>query len=494
MWEVFGMIRFVGGFSYPILIGWILALFPLSVTAQEAGEAEPQPVAQESPEPPSGPEEPPSQEPEPEQPAPGEPAPEEPAPKEPAPEEPAAKEPAPAEPAPKEPAPAEPAPEEPAPKEPAQEEAAPDEPAMEPSVPETPAAETPDSGPSEEVAGEALQAFQAVLDDWKDLLKQLRQLRVEFHNADPSETAQIRQQWDEAMERGEQLVAQLRAAGRAAYAADPQDRSEVADFLISMLLDDTRRDDFEPAAEIARTLLDHDCTRPELFGSAGMAFFAVNEFARAGEALTKANEAGTLSELGARYLEDLPNYQKFWEVEQALRKQEAEADDLPRVRLTTNKGELVIELFENEAPETVANFVSLVSDRFYDGLTFHRVLPSFMAQGGCPTGDGTGGPGYRIYCECHKDNHRKHFRGTLSMAHAGRNTGGSQFFLTFLPTPHLNGMHTAFGRVIEGMEVLAKLRRIDPSDKEAGPGEPDRIIKAEVIRKRDHDYQPRKVD
>jgi cyclophilin family peptidyl-prolyl cis-trans isomerase len=80
------------------------------------------------------------------------------------------------------------------------------------------------------------------------------------------------------------------------------------------------------------------------------------------------------------------------------------------------------------------------------------------------------------------------------MAHAGRNTGGSQFFLTFLPTPHLNGVHTAFGRVIEGMDVLAKLQRIDPSDKEAGPREPDRIIKAEVIRKRDHDYQPRKVE
>ncbi|TVS15175.1 MAG: peptidylprolyl isomerase [Planctomycetaceae bacterium] len=210
--------------------------------------------------------------------------------------------------------------------------------------------------------------------------------------------------------------------------------------------------------------------------------------------LVKARQAGLLSELGQRYLEDIPDYVEFWEVEQALRQQEAEADDLPRVLLSTSKGDLVIELLENEAPETVANFISLVSDRFYDGLPFHRVIPGFMAQGGCPVGDGTGGPGYRIYCECDKENHRKHFRGTLSMAHAGRNTGGSQFFLTFLPTPHLNGAHTVFGRVIEGMEVLAKLQRIDPSDDQAAAREPDRIIKAEVIRKRDHDYQPRKVE
>ena len=148
-------------------------------------------------------------------------------------------------------------------------------------------------------------------------------------------------------------------------------------------------------------------------------------------------------------------------------------------------------MYENEAPQAVGNFVSLVEKGFYDGLTFHRVLPGFMAQGGCPDGNGAGGPGYDIYCECHQDNHRKHFRGSLSMAHAGRDTGGSQFFLTFLRTPHLDGRHTVFGRVIDGMDVLAKLQRRDPSNPNAE--KPDRIIKAEVIRKRDHVYAPTKV-
>ena len=115
-----------------------------------------------------------------------------------------------------------------------------------------------------------------------------------------------------------------------------------------------------------------------------------------------------------------------------------------------------------------------------------------MAQGGCPDGTGSGGPGYNIPCECYREVHRNHFRGTLSMAHAGRDTGGSQFFLTFKRTPHLDGKHTVFGRVVEGLDVLVKLQRRDPSQRGALP-EPDKIVKAEVLRKRDHAYKPTKV-
>ena len=149
------------------------------------------------------------------------------------------------------------------------------------------------------------------------------------------------------------------------------------------------------------------------------------------------------------------------------------------------------ELFENEAPNTVANFISLVEKGFYDGLTFHRVLPGFMAQGGCPNGTGTGGPGYSIPCECYQENHRLHFRGSLSMAHAGRDTGGSQFFLTFRPTKQLDGKHTVFGRVIKGMDVLPQIQRRDPES--PNPPTPDKIIEAKVLRKRDHPYEPKKV-
>ncbi|MCU6795899.1 MULTISPECIES: peptidylprolyl isomerase [Paenibacillus] len=123
-----------------------------------------------------------------------------------------------------------------------------------------------------------------------------------------------------------------------------------------------------------------------------------------------------------------------------------------------NGGEVVIDLFEKDAPNTVANFEKLANDGFYDGLVFHRVIPGFMAQGGCPTGTGTGGPGYKINCEI---NPNKHERGTLAMAHAGRNTGGSQFYICYGPQPHLDGQHTVFGKVTSGMELVDQFKGRD---------------------------------
>ncbi|MCC7087429.1 MAG: peptidylprolyl isomerase [Pirellulales bacterium] len=193
-------------------------------------------------------------------------------------------------------------------------------------------------------------------------------------------------------------------------------------------------------------------------------------------------------------------YRPLWNREQQLRAAEAKADDLPRVKLHTSQGDMVVELFENEAPNTVANFISLVESGFYDGTKFHRVLPGFVAQGGDPRTKDTAaaaqraddGPGYSIECECTKPEHRVHFRGTLSMAHKGLNTGGSQFFITFVPTGNLDGQHTVFGRVIDGIDVLAKLQRVDPEKPKPGMT-PDAIIKAEVLRKRNHAYEPKKL-
>ena len=130
----------------------------------------------------------------------------------------------------------------------------------------------------------------------------------------------------------------------------------------------------------------------------------------------------------------------------------------PRISMKTAKGEMVIELFEDAAPNTVKNFLDLTNKGYYNGLTFHRVIPNFMIQGGCPHGTGTGGPGYKINCEI---NPNKHQRGSLSMAHAGPNTGGSQFFVCHAPQPHLDGVHTVFGKVVEGVEVVDKIQKDD---------------------------------
>ncbi len=130
----------------------------------------------------------------------------------------------------------------------------------------------------------------------------------------------------------------------------------------------------------------------------------------------------------------------------------------PTVEMKTNKGTIMIELFQTDAPNTVANFTKLINDGYYNGLKFHRVIKDFMVQGGCPHGTGTGGPGYKINCEINKN---KHMRGTLSMAHAGPNTGGSQFFICHSPQPHLDGKHTVFGRVTEGLNVVDAIAQGD---------------------------------
>lgn len=127
--------------------------------------------------------------------------------------------------------------------------------------------------------------------------------------------------------------------------------------------------------------------------------------------------------------------------------------------IKTNKGDMRVSFYDKDAPNTVANFVKLAKDGYYNGLTWHRVIPDFVIQGGCPKGDGTGGPGYKIDCELTGDN-QYHDRGVLSMAHAGRNTGGSQFFVCHSrrQTSHLDRNHTCFGKVIEGVDVVDEIR------------------------------------
>lgn len=140
----------------------------------------------------------------------------------------------------------------------------------------------------------------------------------------------------------------------------------------------------------------------------------------------------------------------------------------------TDKGDIVVSLFADKAPNTVNNFVFLAREGFYDGTTFHRVIPDFMAQGGDPTGTGRGGPGYRFADEFAPG--LKHDKpGILSMANAGPNTNGSQFFLTFVPTPHLDGRHAVFGEVTAGMDVLLSVSPRDPQSASA-PGDAIRTI------------------
>ena len=134
--------------------------------------------------------------------------------------------------------------------------------------------------------------------------------------------------------------------------------------------------------------------------------------------------------------------------------------------IQTEKGMMKVEFYEKDAPNTVDNFIKLSKEGFYDGLTFHRVIPNFVIQGGCPKGNGTGGPGYQIDCELSGEN-QFHDKGVLSMAHAGRNTGGSQFFICHNRdnTQHLDRNHTCFGKVIEGLDIIDQIKAGDTIEK-----------------------------
>lgn len=139
---------------------------------------------------------------------------------------------------------------------------------------------------------------------------------------------------------------------------------------------------------------------------------------------------------------------------------------MTKAQIHTEKGVMKVTLYDKDAPNTVKNFVNLANKGYYDGLTFHRVIPDFVIQGGCPNGSGSGGPGYSIKCELDGDN-QFHDRGVLSMAHAGRDTGGSQFFICHSRrnTSHLDRKHTCFGKVVEGLEVIDQIRQGDVIEK-----------------------------
>ena len=253
---------------------------------------------------------------------------------------------------------------------------------------------------------------------------------------------------------------------------------------------------FDESKKLANTLVAAGRKNVQTTNILGVSQFATHDFAEAAETFSAAEKAEMLHpQLGGRYQAAATEYVAFWKTEQAIREAEAVATgeaQLPRVLFKTNRGDIVLELFENEAPNTVASFVSLVEAKKYDGIKFHRVIPMFMAQGGDPnsrdddlSNDGQGGPGYMIKCECFEKNARRHFRGSLSMAKtAAPNTGGSQFFLTHLPTPHLNANidaqsgHTVFGHIVEGLDVAASLKK------------DDKIESATVTRKRPHEYKP----
>ncbi len=339
--------------------------------------------------------------------------------------------------------------------------------------------------------------FTKTFAQWQETIGKLGAMKVEYTSSgDAAKKAQIAKDYKALFATTPALLDKLLDTAKAAYAEAPNSDKAITDLLVSTLSDCTYRDlqnhrkvgidDYERAFPIGKLLMDKKCPDPMVPDLAGLAAFCCNEFDLADAYLKQAQASNRIDPTAMHYLEMIDYYKDAWAKEKQIRSAEEKANDLPRVLLKTTAGDMELELFENEAPNTVLNFVTLVDSGFYNGLAFHRVLPGFMAQGGDPKGNGTGGPGYSIPCECYRPDHRMHFRGSLSMAHAGKDTGGSQFFLTFVPTQNLDGKHTVFGRVISGFDTLGKIKPRDPNDPTVGDA--DKILEAKVTRRRQHPY------
>lgn len=364
--------------------------------------------------------------------------------------------------------------------------------------------------------------FDIAADAMREHIKQMRQLAVEYHLTDtPAQARPIREQWIKFLNEGRSVHDRMVEAALADYASHPSAESREAQFLYQVAARNADADRFDGMLPVLERLKDSGFTAQSFDLCFGLTAAASNQFAAALPFLEKArsNLQKGLEDLGKNRdlndeqrekigaqmfeaygllseLSQVEAYQSLWDAEQKAREQDAQGEPLPQVLIHTTKGDFVVELYENQAPNTVANFISLCEKGFYDGLPFHRVLTHFMAQGGCPNRDGSGDPGYSIPTELDGSSHRNFFRGTLGMALSNTpDSGGSQFFVCYMPRMFLNGKYVAFGRVIEGMNVLSDLTHIDPEkkDKEAPADPPDEIVSTKVLRKRDHPYTPKTI-
>ncbi|MDO4570687.1 MAG: peptidylprolyl isomerase [Planctomycetia bacterium] len=359
--------------------------------------------------------------------------------------------------------------------------------AASPTVPTSPAATAPSATPKLDVFRKALDAYNKAMTRAGEMQRQYVAL---------STTEEQKEEIGEKLEKYSEYVSKLHPKlmelAEAAWLEKPSTDPDLLAYVVQALDIRMVTEEYEEANAIMRGLIQQRIPQhlPELYEVAGEICFMLNQFEQAGKFYALAEKEGVLTDRGALFQKNVTYYRIGWAKEATLRKQEAEADDLPRVLLQTTKGNIVFELYENQAPNTVANFLTLVRRKYYDGLYFDPVLAGMFAVSGysLETEDGT--PGHRIKDEFDARSARRHYRGTISMMRTGPNTASSSFFIAFAPMKEFDGQCVVFGRVIKGMEVLAKLQRMDPENPDP-MAEADMIVEAKILRKREHSYRPK---
>ena len=324
--------------------------------------------------------------------------------------------------------------------------------------------------------------YQRLHEQWLVLERELQTIAAEFSAAEPSRRTIPRARFDAKMREATDVLTRLRDEALAAYEATPNADEELVKLLIGFMINDASQ-------SRAKTSLTGSFSVDEATGDELRADWKALELAE----LLMSNGCDLKHFEAAASAPRLSLDQREIMEEALIRAQQVNAERLPQVQFDIVdsggqvKGSLVIELFEDDAPNTVANFINLVEQGYYNGHEFYRVLADFKAECGCPNGDGTGGPGYEIRDEIVPFESRRHFTGTISMANDGSpDSSGSRFILSLVRTSELDRTNTVFGRIVSGIELLGDLQLRNP-DLAAQPNA-DRIDTATVIFKREHEY------
>ncbi len=353
------------------------------------------------------------------------------------------------------------------------------------------------------LAKDYMTAFEGFRESLKKTILVMNRMSVAF-DISPEEVDALQSSWSDSLRDSHAARQAWIEKGTEIYLSDPMKYENIGPALKEMLLYDFSANRFDPwKVPVTEFLkLDDSDLSEELIFKLMLTSLAINEYDTAikwGERLHSLNpELGQQNE----FVKSIPELKQEWERELEFRKRDAEKNDNPRVEFVTSKGRLEIELFEDDAPQAVANFIYLIERGYYNRKGFFRVEHLSVVQTGCEKGDGSGDAGYTIASDANPMNYRPHLRGSLGVALGGGsgdqpdlNSGSSQFYIPVMPLDHLNKTYTVFGRIVEGIENIGLLRQMnlaDSKEKEEGK-QPDFIISAKVLKKRDHEYKPTPV-
>lgn len=345
-------------------------------------------------------------------------------------------------------------------------------------------------------------AFRKASDGFRDAIADYTDAHVRIQHRLKEELPEgAREKWLDRLRAANLALRAYRDAAAALYASDSTKYSGVGALLREMLISDGKSDRLDHWTGPAKVLLDaKNLADDEVLLYAGFAGLVDGDFELVKRTWTELANSQKLGPQESILLSKLDEIKASWDNE-LKRREEDQSKNNPQVRILTTKGEIVVELFEDDAPESVRNFIYLVEQGYYTRKPFFFVKEHLLAQTGCEKGDGKGNAGYGVKPEADSPTRRNHFRGSLGMpvgmntdpAQGSLNFAGSQFYFTFLPLPLADERNAVFGRVLTGIEVLGLLKVVDLTDEEARKDpslKPDTVIKAEVIRKRDHDYRP----